>query len=74
MLQLDFSQAAFAVNAIQHLQILGVSARGTLDEMPDTFGLRDGADCIQRPDRENGVANPTITVIPVALPTRALGQ
>src|SRR3569833_2241462 len=42
--------------------------------MPDTLGFGHGPDSIQSPHGEDRVANPTEAIIPIALPTLALGQ
>ena len=37
--QLDFSQTALAIHGVQHLQVVGISTGGSLDEMPDSLGF-----------------------------------
>src|SRR5579864_8856522 len=57
MIQLDFRQAALAVDGVQHLHVIWISGRGALNEMANAVRLRLGARAGESPHRENGIAD-----------------
>src|SRR5207244_12385444 len=67
-----------AVDTIHELQGAGTISRGLLpailQPVPKPRGFLAEADADKTVDRESGIANPCVTIIPIALATDFLGQ
>ena len=77
VVQLLFDQAAFAADAVHHLQRMAftvVGARHVGDEREEVVGLAVQAQRVQAPQRERRVAHPGVAVVPVAFALRGFRQ
>ena len=67
-------QPAGAVDGVHHLQVLGVAGHRAQQPVAPQRGLLGVAGRDQRLERQRGVAQPAVAVVPVALAAEVLGQ
>jgi hypothetical protein len=73
MLEDLLTQVPFAVHPVDHLDL--VVALGEIGQEPEeVVGFPVEAERVQAPQGERGVAQPAVTVVPVALAARDLRQ
>ena len=74
MRQLELRQVAFAQRAVEDLEVRRVAADGAQQPVAPRARLVEETGPEQRVEREGGVAQPAVAVIPVAAAAELLGQ
>ncbi len=72
--QLLLGQVALAANAVHNLQVFAVCAGEALQPVREGAHLLGVTKCAERVEREGGIAQPGIAVIPVAHPAQLFGE
>src|SRR5205085_9731274 len=65
VVQLALVSPPLARDPVGHLQLLRRSRRAAVDESPEMVGLLLVAELRERPDREGGIADPAVAVVPI---------
>src|SRR5690606_32853648 len=73
-IELVLGQAPFATDAVHDLQLVGTAADGPQQPVAPGTRLGQVAAAHQGVERESGIAEPAVAVVPVAHPADTLGQ
>src|ERR1700722_18970035 len=73
-LQRQLCEASFTVHPVHHLELRSIARRAALNETAHPVGLGAQPQGIQRPYGKDGIPNPTVAVVPIALATNLFRQ